>query len=105
MSLAVEAQKALAAEGIHASVVSMPSWDRFEAQSAEYKESVIPKSVKKRVAIEMASTLGWERYTGDEGTVIGIDRFGASAPGELVMKEYGFTVENIVANVKQLLNQ
>ncbi|MDQ0245802.1 transketolase [Bacillus fengqiuensis] len=105
VSLAVEAQKALASEGIHASVVSMPSWDRFEAQSAEYKESVIPKSVKKRVAIEMASTLGWERYTGDEGTVIGIDRFGASAPGELVMKEYGFTVENVVANVKQLLNQ
>lgn len=105
VSLAVEAQKALASEGVHASVVSMPSWDRFEAQSAEYKESVIPKSVKKRVAIEMASTLGWERYTGDEGTVIGIDRFGASAPGELVMKEYGFTVENVVANVKQLLNQ
>ncbi|WP_078413082.1 transketolase [Priestia abyssalis] len=105
VSLAVEAQKALASEGIHASVVSMPSWDRFEAQSAEYKESVIPKSVKKRVAIEMASTLGWERYTGDEGTVIGIDRFGASAPGELVMKEYGFTVENVVTNVKQLLNQ
>ncbi|HWO98857.1 MAG TPA: transketolase [Bacillus sp. (in: firmicutes)] len=105
VSLAVEAQKVLASEGIHASVVSMPSWDRFEAQSAEYKESVIPKSVKKRVAIEMASTLGWERYTGDEGTVIGIDRFGASAPGELVMKEYGFTVENVVANVKQLLNQ
>lgn len=105
VSLAVEAQKVLASEGIHATVVSMPSWDRFEAQSAEYKESVIPKSVKKRVAIEMASTLGWERYTGDEGTVIGIDRFGASAPGELVMKEYGFTVENVVANVKKLLNQ
>jgi transketolase len=105
VNLAVQAQKVLAGEGIHAAVVSMPSWDRFEVQSAEYKESVIPKSVKKRVAIEMASTLGWERYTGDEGTVIGIDRFGASAPGELVMKEYGFTVENVVANVKQLLNQ
>jgi transketolase len=105
VGLAVEAQKALASEGIDVSVVSMPSWDRFEAQSEEYKESVIPKSVKKRVGIEMASTLGWERYIGDEGTVIGINRFGASAPGNVIMKEYGFTVENVVAQVKQLLNQ
>ena len=105
VSLAVEAQKALASEGIHVSVVSMPSWDRFEAQPAEYKESVIPKRVKKRLAIEMGSSLGWERYTGDEGDILAIDRFGASAPGEKIMQEYGFTVENVVARVKALLNK
>ncbi|MBE2940482.1 transketolase [Anoxybacillus flavithermus] len=105
VSLAVEAQKALANEGIHVSVVSMPSWDRFGAQPAEYKESVIPKRVKKRLAIEMGSSLGWERYTGDEGDILAIDRFGASAPGEKIMQEYGFTVENVVARVKALLNK
>ncbi|TDB50343.1 MULTISPECIES: transketolase [Bacillaceae] len=104
VSLAVDAQKALEAEGISVAVVSMPSWDRFEKQSAEYKESVIPKSVKKRLGIEMASTLGWERYVGDEGQVLGINHFGASAPGETIMKEFGFTVENVVARVKSMLN-
>ncbi|AQX54192.1 transketolase [Priestia flexa] len=104
VSLAVEAQKALEAEGVSVAVVSMPSWDRFEKQSAEYKESVIPKSVKKRLGIEMASTLGWERYVGDEGQVLGINHFGASAPGETIMKEFGFTVDNVVARVKSMLN-
>ncbi|MGN7175033.1 transketolase [Cytobacillus sp. SAFR-174] len=103
VSLAVEAQKALEGEGIHASVVSMPAWDRFEAQSKEYKESVIPKTVKKRLAIEMGSSLGWHRYAGDEGDVLAIDTFGASAPGEKIMEEYGFTVDNVVARVKALL--
>ncbi len=103
VGLAVEAQKVLEGEGIHASVVSMPAWDRFEAQSKEYKESVIPKTVKKRLAIEMGSSLGWHRYAGDEGDVLAIDTFGASAPGEKIMAEYGFTVENVVARVKALL--
>ncbi|GLB59242.1 transketolase [Cytobacillus sp. NCCP-133] len=103
VSLAVDAQKALEGEGIHASVVSMPAWDRFEAQSIEYKESVIPKSVKKRLAIEMGTSLGWHRYAGDEGDVLAIDTFGASAPGEKIMEEYGFTLENVVARVKALL--
>ncbi|MBP2240234.1 transketolase [Cytobacillus eiseniae] len=102
VSLAVEAQKALEAEGIYASVVSMPAWDRFEAQSKEYKDTVIPKTVKKRLAIEMGSSLGWHRYVGDEGDVLAIDQFGASAPGEKVMEEYGFSVNNVVARVKQL---
>ncbi|WP_139365144.1 transketolase [Litchfieldia alkalitelluris] len=105
VSLAVEAQKALASENIQVSVVSMPSWDRFEKQSKEYKESVIPKSVKKRLGIEMASSLGWERYTGDKGDVLAINQFGASAPGEKIMAEYGFTVENVVSRVKNLINQ
>ncbi|MDF1510431.1 transketolase [Robertmurraya sp. DFI.2.37] len=105
VSLAVEAQKSLQNEGIHASVVSMPSWHRFEQQTEEYKESVIPKHVKKRLGIEMATSLGWHRYTGDEGDVLAIDQFGASAPGEKIMEEYGFTVKNVVARVKALLNQ
>ncbi len=102
VSLAVEAQKVLLAEGIDASVVSMPSVDRFEKQSAEYKASVLPKEVTKRLAIEMGSSFGWHKYTGFEGDVLAIDKFGASAPGELVMEKYGFTVENVVAKVKAL---
>lgn len=103
VGLAVEGQKALLSEGIDVSVVSMPSWDRFEQQSEEYKQSVLPKTVKKRLAIEMAKPLGWERYTGDEGDIIGIHTFGASAPGNKIMQEYGFTVENVIAKVKNLL--
>lgn len=105
VGLAVKAQEALASEGIDVAVVSMPSWDRFEQQSKEYKESVIPKSVKKRLGIEMGSSLGWHRYVGDEGEVLAIDTFGASAPGEKIMEEYGFSVNNVVARVKALLQQ
>ncbi|WP_433750020.1 transketolase [Falsibacillus pallidus] len=105
VSLAVDAQTALASEGINVSVISMPSWDRFEKQDASYKESVLPKDVKKRLAIEMAAPFGWERYTGDEGEVLGIDHFGASAPGDVVLKEFGFSVENVVARVKALLQK
>ncbi|PFK31894.1 transketolase [Bacillus cereus] len=103
VSLAIEAQTALAADGVDAAVVSMPSMDRFDAQSAEYKESVLPKAVTKRFAIEMGATFGWHRYVGLEGDVLGIDTFGASAPGEKIMEEYGFTVENVVRKVKEML--
>ena len=102
VSLAVEAQKALLADGIDASVVSMPAMDRFDKQTKEYKESVLPKAVTKRVAIEMGASFGWHKYVGFEGDVIAIDKFGASAPGEVVMEKYGFTVENVVATVKAL---
>ncbi|MBT2642427.1 transketolase [Bacillus sp. ISL-41] len=105
VGLGVKAQEALASEGIDVAVVSMPSWDRFEQQSKEYKESVIPKSVKKRLGIEMGSSLGWHRYVGDEGEVLAIDTFGASAPGEKILEEYGFSVNNVVARVKALLEQ
>lgn len=105
VQLGIEAQKVLKNEGIDVSVVSMPAWDRFEEQSSQYKESVLPKNVKKRVAIEMASSFGWDRYTGDEGEIIAIDKFGASAPGEKIMEEYGFTVENVVAKVKAVLGK
>lgn len=100
--LALEAQAKLAEEGICVSVVSMPSWDMFEMQSEEYKKSVLPEGLPK-VAVEAGVTLGWSRYTGSEENVIGINKFGASAPGGTVMKEYGFTAENVAAKVKSLL--
>lgn len=103
VQLAVAAQKALAEEGIQVRVISMPSWDLFEKQSKEYKDSVLLPDVKARLAIEMAHPFGWERYTGDQGDILAIDRFGASAPGDRVIKEYGFTVENVVSKVKALL--
>jgi len=103
VQLALKAQERLAEQGIHVRVVSMPSWELFERQSAEYRESVLPKAVKARLAIEMAHPLGWERYVGSEGAVLGITTFGASAPGDRVVKEYGFTVENVVAKFKALL--
>lgn len=100
--LALEAQAKLAEEGIGVSVVSMPSWDMFEMQSEEYKKSVLPEGLPK-VAVEAGVTLGWSRYTGSEDNVIGINKFGASAPGGTVMKEYGFTAENVATKVKSLL--
>ena len=102
VNLAVEAQAKLAEEGIDVSVVSMPSFDLFEKQSAEYKESVLPKAVTKRVAIEAAASFGWERYVGTEGKTITIDHFGASAPGGLALEKFGFTPENVVNTYKSL---
>ena len=102
VNLAVEAQAKLAEEGIDVSVVSMPSFDLFEKQSAEYKESVLPKAVTKRVAIEAAASFGWERYVGTEGKTITIDHFGASAPGGLVLEKFGLTPENVVNTYKSL---
>ncbi|MFP3420187.1 transketolase [Bacillus sp. SIMBA_154] len=105
VGLAIEAQKALEKEGIRASVVSLPAWDRFDQQSDEYKESVLPKAVRARIAIEMGASFGWERYTGLDGDVIAIDKFGASAPGETIIEKYGFTVSNVVSRVKAKLNK
>ncbi|MEC2425755.1 transketolase [Bacillus safensis] len=105
VGLAIEAQKALEKEGIRASVVSLPAWERFDQQSDEYKESVLPKAVRARIAIEMGASLGWERYTGLDGDVIAIDKFGASAPGETIIEKYGFTVSNVVSRVKAKLNK
>lgn len=103
VSLAIDAQKALKEDNIQARVVSMPSWNLFDEQDEAYKESVLPSAVKARVAIEMGSSLGWHKYTGLEGTVVGIDRFGASGNGSEIVKEFGFTVENVVTNVKNIL--
>jgi transketolase len=103
VSLAVAAQAKLAEEGIAVRVISMPSMELFEKQPKSYKDSVILPDVKARLAVEMASSFGWHRYVGDQGSILGIDRFGASAPGPVVIREYGFTVENVVAKVKELL--
>ncbi len=102
VTLAVKAQEALAEEGIHVSVVSLPSWDRFEKQTAEYKETVIPKNVTARLAIEMGASLGWNKYAGNDGDVLAIDEFGASAPYDKIIEAYGFTVENVVERFKKL---
>ena len=104
LSLAVDARAALEAEGVPARVVSMPCWEFFEKQTASYRESVLPKAVWARLAIEAGATLGWWRFVGDRGGVVGIDRFGASAPGEKVLAELGFTVANVVAKAKALLS-
>ncbi len=101
VALALEAQKQLAAKKINVSVVSMPSWDKFEAQSAAYKTSVLPKGVP-CIAIEAGVTLGWSRYTGSEDRVIGLNRFGASAPGDEVYAKLGFTVEAVVKAVQKI---
>ena len=100
----MDAAKALAGEGIAARVVSMPSWRIFEEQSAEYKASVLTAGVP-RLAVEAGATLGWWKYVGLDGDVVGIDRFGASAPGPKVMAEYGFTPENVAARAKALLKK
>ncbi|MGO3115376.1 transketolase [Enterococcus pseudoavium] len=102
VNLAVQAQKELKAQGKDVSVVSLPSFDLFEVQDEAYKESVLPKAVTKRVAIEAASPFGWERYIGTEGKMIGIDHFGASAPGDYVLEQFGFTVENVVNTFNEL---
>jgi transketolase len=104
LSLAVDARTALEAEGVPARVVSMPCWEFFDRQPAAYRESVLPGAVRARLAIEAGSTLGWWRFVGDRGGIIGIDRFGASAPGEKVLSELGFTVANVVAKAKALLS-
>ena len=101
--LAMEAQSALASEGIDVRVVSMPSWELFREQSASYRDSVLPAGVKARVAIEAGATMGWREWVGDDGAVIGIDRFGASAPYQEIYSHFGLTAENAAARVKDLL--
>jgi transketolase len=103
VSVALEAHKQLTREGVASRVVSMPCWDLFEAQPQSYKDQVLPPSVKARVSIEAGSPLGWERYVGLEGAIIGVNRFGASAPGEIVMRELGFTPEHAVEIAKSVL--
>jgi transketolase len=103
--LALDAYARLAKEGINVRVVNMPSWEVFEAQDAAYREEVLPVKVQARLAIEAAVPLGWERYVGNQGRVIGIERFGASAPGALVLEKFGFTAEAVVTAVKEMLER
>jgi transketolase len=106
ISLVVQAHERLLAEGIGSRVVSMPSWDIFDRQPKEYRDSVLPPRVKARVAVEQGSTLGWERYVGDSGDVIGMKTFGASAPLKELQRKFGFEPERIVAAAReQLVNR
>ena len=101
--VAVEAQATLAKEGLPARVVSMPCWEAFEAQTQEYRDSVLPQSVQARVSIEAGVTFGWNRWIGDNGIAIGIDTFGASAPGPTNMGKFGLTADKVVQAVKKLV--
>ena len=103
VSLSIEAKEALAKEGIDVRVVSMPCMDIFEKQSDEYKEKVLPKTVRARVAVEALSEFGWGKYVGLDGKTVCLDRFGASAPADVLFKEFGFTVENVVKAVKEVI--
>ncbi len=101
--VALAGRELLAKEGVRVRVVSMPCWETFEAQSAEYREAVLPAAVKARVSVEAGVTFGWQRWIGDAGIAIGIDRFGASAPGETNMQQFGFTAENVTRAVRKLV--
>jgi transketolase len=104
VSVCLEAKALLEADGIPTRVVSMPSWDLFEQQDASYKASVLPPEVEARLSVEAASTLGWSRYVGTQGGSVGVDDYGASAPGTRVMEAFGFTPEAVAARAKALLN-
>jgi transketolase len=103
VSLALAAHRQLNGEGVRSRVVSMPSWELFEAQPDEYRESVLPPDVGARVSVEAASPFGWERYVGPEGAIIGVSHFGASTPGPEIMKRFGFTVKHVVATARSVL--
>lgn len=105
VQLILAAQEELKNNKIEARVVSMPSWNLFDKQSAAYKAEVFPKNIRKRLAVEAGSSVGWMKYTTDDGDVLGIEKFGESAPGEEVMKEYGFTVENVMKRANDLLSK
>ena len=100
---AMAARESLQAEGIGTRVVSLPSWELFDAQPQAYRDHVLPAGCLKRVAIEAASTFGWERYVGSSGKMVGMTSFGASAPADELMKQFGFTAENLLKVARELL--
>ena len=103
MQFVLGAYESLVKKGVAARVVSMPSWELFERQPKEYRDKVLTPSIKKRIAVEAGVPMGWEKYVGDAGTVLGITKFGASAPFEVLYREYGFTVENVLKKAEALL--
>jgi transketolase len=103
--LVLAAADQLADEGINARVVSMPCWELFERQPQAYRDSVLPPDVRARLAVEAGISMGWHRWVGDQGDIIALDRFGASAPGGVLMQEFGFSVENVVARAKKTLGK
>jgi len=105
LSLAVDAHETLIGEGIRSRVVSMPSWEIFDHESKEYRDSVLPPAVSARVAVEQASTLGWERYVGTSGLVIGMHTFGASAPLKELQRKFGFEPGQVAAAAREQLRQ
>ena len=105
VQFAVEAHHKLAEQGIGARVVSMPSWELFREQPAEYQDSILPPSVKARVAIEAGVPMGWKEWVGSLGSVIGLDRFGASAPFKTIYEQLGFTAENVVLRALQTIDK
>ena len=103
VSLAVDAYEELRSDGVRARVVSLPSWYLFDLQPDEYRESVLPEAVQARVAVEQASTLGWDRYVGPRGQIVGMHTFGASAPLKEVQRKFGFTPERVAEAARELL--
>ncbi len=103
--LVLAAQETLAEKSVQARVVSLPSWELFERQDAAYKEKVLPSGIKTRLAVEAGLPMGWERYACSRDAVIGIETFGTSAPGGLVLERYGFTKENVVEKAMSLLKK
>lgn len=104
VSLIFDAAARLAAEGVNVRVVSFPSWELFEEQDEAYREAVLPKHIRARVAVEAGASQGWERYVGSEGAVISMERFGASAPGKVLLEKFGFTVDNVIAKAREVLS-
>ena len=105
VQLAIESAETLADEGIASRVVSFPSWDLFEKQPDSYKKKVLPAEINARLAIEAGVSFGWQKWVGDAGDVLAVDRYGASAPGSKVFEEYGFTVSNIVKKAKSMIEK
>jgi transketolase len=103
VSLTLEAREKLQQEGVPVRVVSMPCWELFEEQSQEYRDEVLPPSITARLSVEAGVRLGWDRYVGPAGDVICLDRFGASAPGDVALRELGFNVDNVLARARKLI--
>jgi transketolase len=104
LSLCLQAAEALKKDGVKARVVSIPSFELFDRQEEAYKESVLPKAVTKRLAVEAGTDFGWQRYVGLDGATISVEGFGTSAPGGLCLEKYGYTVENVIDHARKLLS-
>jgi len=104
VQLIMEAYETLAREQVRVRIVSMPSWEVFERQSKEYRESILPKAVTKRIAVEAGSPMGWHKYVGDGGDILGIETFGASAPYERLFEEFGLTTSHVLSRARLLLD-
>ena len=105
VTLALDCISALEEKGLNTRVVSMPCWELFEAQDKAYKDEVLPPSVKNRISLEAGQTLGWERWVGQYGVSLGVTEFGLSAPGDIIFKEFGFTVENVISMIEKMMKK